>query len=672
MIFMAAILSVAAVSTVAFQSRPSSCQPSIGGVNHRISSIPINQKSPSSFDWSRSYTSKSNNHAVSTEKVPTLSIHSLLEAGRIDDAVAELRKSGNKEVPASTYHAVIEACCAGGGNEPKRGQRKNKNEDDRIDIAAELLQSMEDNVTAHAHERIISGYARRGRWQDAYRTLSAMEEAFGSSEDTNNSKGNVIDGKEITTPSLNIYQTVLVAFAKANQFNHMNSLLTRMRRRGVRPNVYTYNSLLKICASSASASEALSLLSQCQREPGVKPDLITYTTTMKACARGRQEDKVRELFRAAKDMGMELDVYFYTTAMDACAKGRKRDSWSNALLLLDEMKEKGIAPNEVTYGVAVAACGNGGQWKRALELLDQMRAMDLKINTITYNSAIAALSKGARTNSGDSDTDLLWQKALDLMKCMEKEGVRRDSFTFSSAISTCGAAGQWQEAVNLIKAMKGDGIRPNKVAYTSAITACASSRQWEPAFELFNDMKNERIRPDIVAYNALISAGMTANKPVEVFDMWLEMCEPSNKEVSPDTATLTKVIATLDTAIGKTNRERVDKVFSEAVARGLILRKDSLDTSWEVDLSRLSFPVARAACRFIFRQIAEKSVEKEDGAVKDLSLITGASKMREYVREVLRDELKPAVYCIVPKSEQGTLQVKEKVMRNYIEGQGQQ
>ena len=447
MIFMAAILSVAAVSTVAFQSRPSSCQPSTGGVNHRISSIPINHNPPSSFDWSLSYTSKSNNHAVSTEKVPTLSIHSLLEAGRIDDAAAELLKSDNNEVPASTYHAVIEVCCAGGGFDPKSRQRKNKNEDDRIEIAAELLQSMEDNVTAHAHERIISGYARRGRWQDAYRTLSSMEEAFGPSEDTKNSKGN-IDGKDITTPSLNIYQTVLVAFAKANQFNHMNSLLTRMRRRGVRPNVYTYNSLLKICASSASASEALSLLSQCQREPGVKPDLITYTTTMKACARGRQEDKVRELFRAAKDMGMELDVYFYTTAMDACAKGKKQNSWKNALLLLDEMKEKGIAPNEVTYGVAVAACGNGGQWKRALELLDQMRVTDLKINTITYNSAISALSKAARFDSGDSDGDLLWQKAVDLMECMEKEGVRRDSFTFSSAISTCFylMARQWESS----------------------------------------------------------------------------------------------------------------------------------------------------------------------------------------------------------------------------------
>ena len=92
-------------------------------------------------------------------------------------------------------------------------------------------------------------------------------------------------------------------------------------------------------------------------------------------------------------------------------------------------------------------------------------------------------------------------------------------------------------------------------------------------------------------------------------------------------------------------------------------------------------PKARAACRYIFRQITERSlasadIEDEDDdndSVKDLNLITGAhSRMREYVRGVLRDELRPAVYCIVPKMEQGTLLVKKQMMQNYINGQVKQ
>lgn len=215
-------------------------------------------------------------------------------------------------------------------------------------------------------------------------------------------------------------------------------------------------------------------------------------------------------------------------------------------------------------------------------------------------------------------------------------------------------------------------------------------RQWDPAYELFIEMKNDGINPDLVAYNALIGAGMAADKPTEVYDVWREMCDQSNNQkgskVSPDIVTLTEVIATLDSAAGKVkgvkaNREWVDEVFAEAVDRGLILRKDSLDTTWEVDLSCMSFPIARAACRYIFRQITERSLASADNddedddndSVKDLNLITGAhSRMREYVRGVLRDELRPAVYCIVPKMEQGTLLVKKQMMQNYINGQVKQ
>ena len=168
--------------------------------------------------------------------------------------------------------------------------------------------------------------------------------------------------------------------------------------------------------------------------------------------------------------------------MDACAKGKKRNSCQIVLALLEEMKNRGIEPNEVTFSVAVTACGNAGRWRRALEFLDEMRSLGLKINTITYNSAIAALSKASRAaakqhGTGDrSDADELWQETQKLLTCMENDGIRRDSFTYSAAMGTCGVAERWQEAVRLIETMKGNGIKPNMQVYTSAITACAKSR----------------------------------------------------------------------------------------------------------------------------------------------------------------------------------------------------
>lgn len=231
--------------------------------------------------------------------------------------------------------------------------------------------------------------------------------------------------------------------------------------------------------------------------------------------------------------------------------------------------------------------------------------------------------------------------------------------------------------------------------HATFLTNIISPRQWEAAYELFTEMKADGHVPDLVAYNALIGAGMNSNKPLEVYELWQEMCRSSESRssttsrggssgggdgdvvrrgVSPDIVTLTEVITTLDRSPGntKSNKQLVDSVFSEAVNRGLILRRDSLDTSWEMDLSGMSFPVARAACRFIFRRLVSRrkdATKEENVEMHDLSLITGAGRMREYIREVLRDELVPSVYCVVPKLEQGTLVVKRQVLVNYIDGQ---
>jgi pentatricopeptide repeat protein len=107
----------------------------------------------------------------------------------------------------------------------------------------------------------------------------------------------------------------------------------------------------------------------------------------------------------------------------------------------------------------------------------------MAINLITYNSVITALSKASRLNarkaskehaserfsdfnveknpSGatDIDEEQLWTRALQLLEQMRKEGVEPDGFSYSSAISCCGAGGKWKEALELIETMQKGGPR---------------------------------------------------------------------------------------------------------------------------------------------------------------------------------------------------------------------
>jgi len=463
-------------------------------------------------------------------------------------------------------------------------------------------------------------------------------------------------------------------------------------------------------------------------------DIITYTNVIRACARGRMSIRALELFDEVKEKGLPLDAYLYTASIDACAKGRL---WKKALYLFEEMKQNGVEPNDFTYSAVINACGKGGQWEKSLELIDQMRQEEMKISTITYNAAIAAVAKAARSNTrqstrgtkikyigtdkvatryieGGIDETQLWRKGLELIEQMNGYRVLPDVYSYSSAISACGSGGQWEEALKLIKIMqKGHPkARPNKISYTGAISACARCGEWEPALQLFISMKADRIKYDTVSYNALLSALVNGGQADIAYDKWNEMCA-EGENVRPDIISLTSVIASLERGKGKDQEEKMDEVFASAVDKQIILPEDSMDTKWEIDLSGMSLPVARAACRFIIKRLQQEVKGGEN--CEDLMLITGVGRhhheadyfkkkgdnefleddiegdqvrnsreeksfsertpgttaLREYVRQVLREDFEIPIYSVIPKNADGMVQVSKETVEKCILNQEQ-
>lgn len=155
-------------------------------------------------------------------------------------------------------------------------------------------------------------------------------------------------------------------------------------------------------------------------------------------------------------------------------------------------------------------------------------------------------------------------------------------------------------------------------------------------------------------------------------------------DIKPDIITLTSVIACLERSEGKDNLDKMDSVFEDAVERQIILSDDSMDTMWEIDLSGMSLPVARAACRYILNNRLLRTGEKYE----DLMLITGVGKhhqqhqvsvddgskqsrtaLREYVRQILREDFDPPVYSVIPSNAAGTVEVNKDVIEQWMKNQ---
>jgi pentatricopeptide repeat protein len=508
--------------------------------------------------------------------------------------------------------------------------------DGKVEDAVDLLLSLPQRgtyPTIYSYEIVMSELLRKGRknyWRKAVDLLKAMQT------------------QKIAAPTV-MYNRVISCCAKSNQPDAAKHVFQMMKEASVLPDTVTFNALINSCANHGDAKEALALFHQATQESVA--DVITYTNTIKACAKVKWPRKAIQLLEdAKKKKHITLDAYIYTAVIDACAKAKM---WQNAIQLLDDMKKNKIIPNEYSYSSVISACGNCGKWEKALELLEQMKIEDLKVGTVGYNAVISALAKGARfqfeqqVNSKDNTIVQDFSSyAMDLLEEMKRNKIWPDIYTYSSIMSCLASSGKYREALDLIQTMRNGPLRvhPNKITYTAAISACARAGAYEDAIKLFEDMKSDGIHPDLVAYNALMSAYSNGNQPHKVFDLWNEMCSRKERgtNTSPDIITLTSAVACLDRSNSTIYTEKMDSVFQSAVKLNIVFPSSSMDTAWEKDLSGLSLPVARAACRYILHSLDQTS------AVQDLVLITGIGKghqhpeatttLREHVRQVLLDD----------------------------------
>jgi pentatricopeptide repeat protein len=357
-----------------------------------------------------------------------------------------------------------------------------------------------------------------------------------------------------------------------------------------------------------------------------------------------------------------------------------------------------LKPTAVAFSLCISACGNAGRWQTALDLLQQMRDEGLRINLITYNSAITALSKSAGRRNPYGPSKPLWPLVQELLRQVRQDGLVPDGFSYSAAISCCGAEGRWEEALGLIEEMKSSGARPNKVAYSAAISTCGKNGQVEHALRLFHEMREQRIAPDRVACNALFSALRVGKRGEDAYELWCEMLAGHGNDrarnttkfvnrgaaVTPDIITVTEVIAALACDEHSNTRQRVDEVFRVAFDRGIVLRSN-LDSTWDFDLSGMSLPVARAACRFTLNRIAKSS---DSADLQDLTLITGVgmnharrssgehatddgtgsrnTSLRDYIQEILLTDFLPPLSSHIPPRAQGTLIVSTAALRKWL------
>ncbi|CAK9039588.1 Pentatricopeptide repeat-containing protein At5g02860 [Durusdinium trenchii] len=255
-------------------------------------------------------------------------------------------------------------------------------------------------------------------------------------------------------------------------------------------------------------------------------DVISFNATLSACERASQwhfalhlltlfDAKNDELEAIAEQAAKErafpkADIISYNTSMSACEKGHQ---WSLALRLYEELQEKALRPDHITYSVALNACQ---QWTEALELLKRLEEVATSTTDgqtkRSFGAALGVMEKAAQ-----------WRSAVALLQRMSELTIGATSQSVALTVSAAERADSWWEALQLFEHFD-PNLRLNGHSFTVALRAAEKGRQWSKAVWLLQRMQVARVEPSQHSLSTVLQICWKAKRWREV----LKICEDTN------------------------------------------------------------------------------------------------------------------------------------------------
>ena len=301
-------------------------------------------------------------------------------------------------------------------------------------------------------------------------------------------------------------------YAKCGSIDDARLAFDKMEER----NVVTWTVMIGGLAQHGCGHEAYELFLQMQRE-GLKPDAFTYSSILNACASTGALEWVKEVHMHAREAGFESGVRVGSALVHMYAKCGSID---DARLTFDKMKERDV----ITWNVMIGGLAQHGCGHEAYELFLQMQREGFKPDAVTYASILnACASAGAlewvkevhmHAREAGFESDVRVGSALVHMyaKCGSIDDARlafdkmeeRDVITWSVMIGGLAEHGCGHEAYELFLQMQREGFKPDAVTYASILNACASAGALEWVKEVHRHAHEAGFESDVRVGSALV------------------------------------------------------------------------------------------------------------------------------------------------------------------------
>jgi pentatricopeptide repeat protein len=228
-----------------------------------------------------------------------------------------------------------------------------------------------DTVTYSA---LISAFGKLNRDDSAVRLFNEMKE----------------NGLQ---PTAKIYTTLMSIYFKLGKVEEALNLVHEMRMRRCVPTVYTYTELIRGLGKSGRVEDACGVYKNMLKD-GCKPDVVLMNNLINILGRSDRLKEAVELFEEMNLLNCTPNVVTYNTIIkslfEAKAPPSEASSW------LERMKKDGVVPSSFTYSILIDGFCKTNRVEKALLLLEEMDEKGFPPCPAAYCSLINSLGKAKR------------------------------------------------------------------------------------------------------------------------------------------------------------------------------------------------------------------------------------------------------------------------------------
>lgn len=333
---------------------------------------------------------------------------------------------------------------------------------------------------------------------------------------------NFLDDAHIITVASNVlhplpWNILISSYVSKGHFKDAIFAYKQMVYKGIRPDNFTYPSVLKACGEQLDIGFGMEVHNSIKAS-SLEWNLFVQNALVSMYGKCGELDIARNIF---DKMPVKDDVSWNSVISGYASKGE----WGEAFKLFESMRASGVELNIITWNIVAGGCLKTGNYEGALKLLCQMRMNGNCLDPVAMIIGLGACSHVGALTLGKEIHGLairyffvkyinvrnalinMYSRCGDLMhayilfQLVEVKSI----ITWNSIISGYAQWDRYEEASFIFRDMLLTDIEPNYVTVASILPLCARMAHLQHGKEFHCYItKHERFKDYLLIWNALV------------------------------------------------------------------------------------------------------------------------------------------------------------------------